>query len=246
MKDNEADEKSERLEHRFLSQTFSWLKSGGIIIAILPKTSLDRKTQNWFVMRFAHLQVFEAATDRFNQIVIIGEKRHGTAGIDKAWNARFDAWQKGDVAWHKLPDAPLPSGEQYHLMGNNKTFKMFAKAIDAERLKAVKKDCHNLWQTFDAQFVRASDTQSIRPLYQLTDWHTCLLITSGVVGGIVDNGKRRLLIKGRTMKIQTIKNMEDENGELVSSQHRDRFQTIIKAIDLTTSSKSYGQIVDIR
>lgn len=240
----ENDAKSERLEQQFVQRSFACLKSGGVIIAVLPKTSMDRKMQNWFALRFHDIRVFEAATDRFQQIVIIGSKRYGPGSIDSKFNEYMEAGLSGEIPFDPLPTKPVE--QPYQLSCCEREFKMNAKALDAEGLQAVRSECPNLWQDFQRNFVLSNANATIRPLHELTDWHTCLLISSGVVGGIVDNGRQKLLIKGRTNKVQTVKTIENEDGEVISAQHHDKFETVIKAIDLTQGSARYGQVLDIR
>lgn len=243
LSDKESGAKAERLEHQFLHQFFSALRTGGLIIYIVPKTSMTERYQKWFSTHFDEIRVFEAATDRFNQIVVMGIKRASQGNIDHALLRQFQRCNDGDMPWAKLPVA---ADYQYRLAGNDKTLRMFTRRLDAAGIETVKNECNNLWQDFDRHFTGSVSTALIRPLHDLTDWHTCLLISSGIVGGIVDNGQRRLLIKGKTTKTKVIKDNENDSGNVISSEHRDRFQTVIKAIDLTPQSKKFGSIIHIR
>ena len=97
-----------------------------------------------------------------------------------------------------------------------------------------------------ANFCRSNNHAVIRPLHDLTEWHTCLLISAGVVSGLVDNGQRCLLIKGRTAKMKVIRRRENDDGNVLSEEHRDRFTTVIKAIDMTPDSPHYSRIIQIK
>ena len=122
---------------------------------------------------------------------------------------------------------------------------MQSKQLDAEGMAALTRECPGLWHDFAANFCRSNNHAAIRPLHDLTEWHTCLLIRAGVVSGLVDNGKRCLLIKGRTTKAKVIKVRENEDSNVLSEEQRDRFTTVIKAIDMTPGSPHYGSIIQI-
>ncbi|EHM49962.1 hypothetical protein HMPREF9080_02907, partial [Cardiobacterium valvarum F0432] len=103
-----------------------------------------------------------------------------------------------------------------------------------------------LWRDFDTLFGSSAEAGTIRPVHDLTDWHTGLLIASGVVSGLVDNGRQRILIKGRTIKLKAVKRRENEDGDVVAEERRDVFSTEIKAIDLTQDAPTYGDILIIK
>ena len=69
-----------------------------------------------------------------------------------------------------------------------------------------------------------------------------------MVSGIVDNGKRRLLVKGKTGKTRNVTTRCEGEGDnaVIIEERRDRFVTVIKAIDLTPGSDAYGNILEIR
>ena len=67
-----------------------------------------------------------------------------------------------------------------------------------------------------------------------------------MVSGLVDNGQRCLLIKGRTSKTKIIRRRENDDGNVISEEQRDRFTTVIKAIDMTPDSPHYGSIIQIK
>lgn len=242
LKDGDSMEKAERLEHQFLSRYFPALCAGGILIYIAPKASLDEKRQHWLLTRFEDLTVWEAATNRFDQIVVIARKRRGIIGkADEAMLENFVAWQSGKASWPVLPQSET---DRYRLSDNDKVLYLADKTLDVAGITALIRECPGLWRDFRANFTIGDDT-AIRPLHDLTEWHTCLLISSGVVSGLVDNGQRRLLVKGKTGKSKHVRIETDAEGNVVAEEHHDRFRTVIKAIDLTEGSADYGRIFNI-
>lgn len=242
LKDGDSMEKAERLEHQFLGRYFPALCADGVLIYIVPKASLDETRQRWLLTRFEDVTVWEAATDRFDQIVVIARKRHGIiARADEAMLGNFAAWQSGKAPWPALPQSE--SG-RYCLSDSNKVLYLADKTLDVAGITALIRECPGLWRDFRATFA-VRDDAAIRPLHNLTDWHTCLLISSGVVSGLVDNGRRRLLVKGKTGKTKYIRIEKDGDGNVVAEEHHDRFRTVIKAIDMTAGSADYGRIFNI-
>lgn len=243
LRDKESMDKAERLEHQFLNRFFPSLRAGGIMIYIVPKVFVNETFQKWYLSHFEDVRIYEAATDRFNQIVLVGRKVSGIISIDKKIMVNIAKWQKGDEQWPKLPDQ---AEDHYKVEGNPKTLNMISVEMDEAGLEELLKTQNGLWRDFDASFCRLDSSAEIRPLHDLTDWHTVLLISSGVVSGLVDNGKRTLLVKGKTTKSKVIVVREDENGQTRAEEHRDVFNTVVKGIDLTPHSPAYGQIILIK
>ena len=205
---------------------------------------LNDSCQKWLLARFEDIGVSLAATDRFDQIVIIARKRKAaSAQLDPVQLDRFAAWQTGKEPWPTLPET---AAYRYHLAANGKTLLMQSKQLDAPGMAALTRECAGLWHDFAGNFCRSNNHAAIRPLHDLTEWHTCLLISAGVVSGLVDNCKRCLLIKGRTAKTKIIRRRENDNGDVLSEEHRDRFTTVIKAIDMTPDSPHYSRIIQIK
>ncbi|MFC2752014.1 MAG: hypothetical protein ACFN9G_01485, partial [Cardiobacterium sp.] len=142
---------------------------------------------------------------------------------------------------------PATPQARYTLTGNDNTLRLRSVDIDPDELAAVIAAYGGLWRDAQAHF-GGSTPHTIRPLHELTDWHTSLLVSSGVVSGIVDNGKRRLLVKGKTGKTRNVTTRCEGEGEhtVIIEEYRDRFVTVIKAIDLTPDSACYGDILEIR
>lgn len=243
LRDRESGEAAERLEHQFLSRFFPALRAGGLLIYIIPKGQVDEGLQKWLVRHFEDLAVFEAATRQFGQVVVTGRKAGGLLNPGKALPGQFARWQSGQEPWPTLPDNRTG---RYALDGNARVLRMTSVEVSAEGVADLIRHQPGLWRDFDGYFAGIDHGGAIRPLHDMTDWHTVLLISSGEFSGLVDNGGQTLLVKGRTTKSKVVTQRVDADGLVSTEEHRDRFDTVIKAIDLTRGSAAYGQVITIR
>ena len=236
-------ENSGRLEHQFLKRFFGSLAPFGLMVYIIAKQSLGKKILRWLYCHYDEIRIYRAAIDRFEQIVVIGRKRQ--AVIHQVDEHFLSYWEEVCLqdAWPALPSAPK---RLYRLPSTQKTVRLVGRTLEAKNLAEVKTRYKGLWLTFAQTFCRQTDLTTVRPIHDLSDWHTCLLITSGVVNGLIDNGERRLLIKGKTRKIKKVKLVTDDEGEIKREEHRDHFTAVIKAIDLSPDSRRFGRIVLIQ
>ena len=46
--------------------------------------------------------------------------------------------------------------------------------------------------------------------------------------------------------MKVIRRRENDDGNVISEEHRDRFTTVIKAIDMTPDSPHYSRIIQIK
>lgn len=238
------NDQSARLEHQFLKRFFSCLAPFGLMVYIIPKRALEQSILSWLYRHYDDIRIYLAAVDRFDQIVVIGRKR--AAVIHRVDDRFIEYWQDiavGDV-WQALPSAPDRS---YQLPETQKPVQLLSRTLEPQGLNRVKQRYQGLWSGFTQTFRGDQNTMArVRPIHDLSDWHTCLLITSGLVNGLIDNGKRRLLIKGKTTKVKKVKVITDDQGHTTQEEYRDHFTTVIKAIDLTPDSQHFGQIVVIQ
>lgn len=237
----DEDSESKRIEHVFLSRVYPALKAGGVMVYIVPWTSFDDKRKKWFLANFVSVDVFAAATQKYKQVIVIGEKLKTPRAVLKDMLDKLD--EQVEIA--RLGNEMVTT--HYELPSSTKQPKVTLSHIDATQLEEELAK-QKLWRRFDAQFDRSVQYDFAQPLHGLSDWHLALMIASGAVQGIVDNGKRCLLVKGRTRKVKVV-SQKTENTETESvaiTERKDRFITVINAIDITPRSNSFGEIVVIK
>lgn len=75
------DGNGERLETRFLEKASSYLKTGGIMVMVIPSyVFVDEMFSRQYLARYDHLQHFkfdESVYSQFKQVVVVGKKRPG-------------------------------------------------------------------------------------------------------------------------------------------------------------------------
>jgi hypothetical protein len=86
---------------------------------------------------------------------------------------------------------------------------------------------------------------------KLSDWHLALALSAGVVSGVVhsNDGSKTYVIKGDTFKEKknSVKVEESGNGEFRETRTSiDVFVPVIKALDFTPDSPTFGQVLTIK
>ena len=106
-----------------------------------------------------------------------------------------------------------------------------------------------LWEQFTLRFVEQSRPIK-RPLLDLSRWHLALSLAAGQINGLVKaRDGRCLLIKGDTFKTQVEKTTfsEQEDGSILETRTlQDQFVPVIRAIDVTNNSPTFGHVITIR
>ncbi len=242
--DKFSDDKTERLEHRFLKQTFPALKADGVLVYIVPKKSMDVARIKWLLARFKDVSIRKAAVDTYHQVVVIGTKLKQQRSVSEKMVEQF---QQQMVA---MPDAFAQTTLDYALPHSTQPPTVIVKHLTAIGVGEVAKRYRGQWLYFDNLFGGGNQSAFRQPLHELSDWHLALLITSGAVQGVVDNGKRRLLVKGATKKHKQHTQSQTVDAEtetvITVNEAKDRFSAQIKAIDIDEQSSYFGEIITIK
>lgn len=226
----------ERLEKLFYRKSVPLLQMGGIMILIIPYYSLDKELSKWISLNFEKVEVYLSPEQRFKQIVIFGiRSKKGSI------NEKLLQVGKGE-----LPNV-LPNNWQnpYIVPAVKKANSKFAiTKINEKQLSEIVKNNPCLWEQFEMNFHKTY-SNAVRPLMDLSNWHLALALAAGQVSGIINsNDGRRFLIKGDTYKTQT-QNLE-MRGNLEKRTVLDKFVPVIRAIDLTKDSSSFGNVLTIQ
>lgn len=236
-----------RLEHRLVQACLGALQPGGVLVLIIPHTSLVRPLTGWLLQGFTRLQVFSAATDRFRQVVVLGTRRRGPRADDGGTLGRqFAAIAAGEV---RPPVLPLPWPEDpYRVPASRSLPAIELLRIDPLQLAREVGRHPGLWPQFHALFARTA-AAARRPLIPPTPWHLALLLAAGALTGVVRSGDGRVLaVKGDTHKEQTVKVVHEDlpdGATQVVTTRTDRFVPTIRALDLTPGP-TLGDVITVR
>ena len=236
-----------RLEKLFYSLSSSWLAFGGVLVLIIPGYSLDRELTGWIATHFEQVRVFLAPEQRFKQVVVFGVRRRtaGATGINET-RAMLEAVadQPPQVLPERWPYAPyvVPAAPQ-----GEATF-VYSR-MDRRQLADELVRHRGLWERFALVF-GGTGRGLRRPLRALSDWHLALALAAGQVSGVVRAADGRVyVIKGDTHKEKEAKVEVEEksNGQITETRIlTDRFVPVIRALDFTPGSPSFGQVLVIR
>lgn len=241
--DNLSSDKTERLEHKFLMQTFSALKADGVLIYIVPGKSLDEPRIKWLLARFKDLTIRQAAVDTYKQVVVMGTKLRQQRSV----NAKMIESVVQQISGDNLLAETKP---EYRLPSSKSKAKVIVKRLNEAAIAEVMRRYRGQWAYFDTLFTANVTNDFQRPIHKLSEWHLALLITSGAVQGRVSNTNgRELLVKGAVKKHKKVTQSatEDSDGNVTTEiESRDQFSAQIKAIDVTPKSPTFGNIITIK
>jgi hypothetical protein len=237
-----------RLEKLYYRRTIGTLQLGGVMVAILPYSSLDAAFAEWLSCHLTDVKVFLAPTQQYKQIVLFGIRREVQ---DSPSQNRLCA-QLTRIGQGELPEE-LPSqwlDKPYTVpVSKNTAIRFGIHKLDAKQLTEVVRSAPCLWTQFGQRFNQKLG-ENRRPLMDLSQWHLALALAAGQVSGVVrSQDGRTYLIRGSTHKMQSerIDYSVDAEGKGVETCTRlDRFVPVIRALDMTPNSPTYGRVLIVQ
>jgi SAM-dependent methyltransferase len=223
------DDESRRLEHAFLTSLTRALCPGGVLVYVVPQQRLAVSAR-YLASHYAGFQAFRFPDPEyraFRQMVLFAARRPKAAPAPAA-QAELAAWSNGDLA--PLPDSPagptivVPSLPVGDVLFASLTFDPTQAAAEARRRGA--------WsQPEVTEQIWPPDERPTRPLMPLRRGHLALLIAAGMLNNcVLEEGDRRILVKGRTYKESVRIDSDDEDLEI----QRDVLRTSVAVLDLAT------------
>ncbi len=244
-----------RLEKLFYRLSNGVLQFGGVMVLIIPYTCVDRYIAKWIASHFTQVRVYRAPEQQFKQVVVFGIRKRVADklnGIDDASSkdARQLLEQTGrGVLPPELPNVPemapyvVPAAQSADVT-------VTYGGMDIRQLEhEVGELSGTLWDRFNTEFGQASLPHR-RPLRKLSDWHLALTLAAGQISGVVRAKDGRVfVVKGDTHKDKTKKVEYEEHDDGDVSEVRiytDKFVPVIRALDFTPNSTTFGQALVIR
>ncbi|MBK6742583.1 MAG: SAM-dependent methyltransferase [Hydrogenophilales bacterium] len=239
---------SERLEMIFLRKTVAWLQVGGVLVFIVPHYVMSEEMANFLGRHFSHLTAWSAPERQFKQMVIFGIRRRPTPPskglVESLMKMKETLPPELPEAW---PHAPLLVPER--IAGDDTVFQAIRLNGPELAVEIARHHASTLWPSFPRTFSAQAQSHR-RPLRMLSDWHLALGLAAGQIGGFVDaEDGRTFLIKGATHKEKdvTVQHETDAKGNVSETRIlTDKFVPVIRAIDFTAGSPTFGHVLTIR
>ena len=229
--DHDSDDK--RNEHAFLTQCSRYLAPDGLLVFIVPRKRL-RVSARYLASNYSRLSCWafpEPEREVFDQVVVIGERKHDTFP-DAYAEAQIARWADGEL--ESLDDARY---SQYRLEAEPAGEVLFTTRTIDPVVAAAEARRSGLWQSpqvTDALWPQ--EDARTRPLMPLRRGHLAMLVAAGFPDNLeLEAGDSRILVKGRTAKEMIL---VDETPD--KEVYRERMRTTVVALDLQT-----GEITDI-
>lgn len=240
-----------RLEKLFYQKSIPLLQYGGILAFIIPNYTLDDELSGWIANHFTDVRVFAAPEQQFKQVVIFGVKtkrndRSSPAEAKETKN-RLLACGQDIKAVEELPEEyPF---EPYFVPAAQRELEHFYRiSLDPEQFALEIARLGGLWPDFQMHFGRTGRVAR-QPARALSPWHLALSLAAGAISGPVTSADgHTLIVKGNTHKEKTkkVEYSEDDNGNITETRTLvDRFVPMIKAWDMTPTSKTFGMVMTI-
>ena len=202
------DAESQRAELAFLERSHRYLKTGGLLVYIIPQSQLDLTaqplSQNYEALQAWSMQDPEYET--FKQVIVMGlRKRQPAPDYEQENNLRMMATKRPPSLeeWEGNPyriQAQLPPG-----IGMKVTQMDQGSAMEEARDRGVLTS-----REFDALMTRGADREQM-PLMPLRKGHLVSLIAAGLLNNMkLEHEGLQILVKGRSFKKKIIDRDNDE------------------------------------
>lgn len=246
----DVDDEKIRVEARFLHQHFTYLAPKGVLIYIIPWSTV-KKVKKFLIMRLENPAIFAfpgEEFDRFKQVVIMGQRPKGPFP-EEIYKSNKDFWDA--VTSVPVEDVqvriPQVDSEEFYRCSypvpvidrNEKTFMFKSTRFDPDKAYTQVQD-DGLMDTFLLE-TKIQTMSSLQPLTPLRNGHMAMLLASGMMNGMVGKDDRKFLIKGSVRKYQEETGYEDAESDDDSDGGTkvaviERFEIIVRALDYQTKS----------
>jgi hypothetical protein len=213
---------NQRLELVFLEHTYRWLKSGGVLLFVIPQPQLT-VCARILSEHFTDLSVFkltERASVQYKQIAVLGvrRKRHqhlrdsalldsvrwlemlatktDLEALDQAFAVRYQVPDSGPVT---LTNVGIPLDEVEDLLPDSAAYRQASRVL----------------------LPKQRDVRG-RPLTPLHGGHVGLLCTAGMLNGVFGEGEDRHIAHWRSVKFTDHWEEQEEDGTKILHD-RERF-----------------------
>ncbi|MBI4496614.1 MAG: class I SAM-dependent methyltransferase [Chloroflexi bacterium] len=225
------DDEKRRLEHAFLTSLSRALCPGGVLVFVIPQARLAVSAR-YLAAHYTGFRVYRFPDPEFaafQQMVLLAVKK-AQAIPDGEAQAQLESWSIR--ALPPLPDGPATPPLVAPALP--RTDVLFAPLAFDPALAAQEARRRGVWvQPAFAEQLWPPAERPVRPLMPLRRGHLALLIAAGLLNNVVlQQGGRRVLVKGRTRKELVPVESDDENTEI----QREVLRTSVVVLDLDSGA----------
>jgi SAM-dependent methyltransferase len=217
-----GESNNQRLEAVFLEHTYRWLKSGGVLIFVIPRLRLA-KCARLLSEHFTDLRVFrltEPACLQYKQIVVLAARRKRHAKITDA--SLLDAVRYLEALATKAELESLGDNpEVRYEVPESARVVLTNTGIPLDEVEDLLLESAAYRQAGRVLLPKLNDVKG-RPLTPLHGGHVGLLCTAGMLNGVFGEGEDRHIAHWRSVKFTDHWEEEEEDGTRILHD-RERF-----------------------
>ncbi len=215
---------SRRTEHAFLSHTYRWLKSGGILVFVIPG---DRVTECSQILatQFREVRVYRLEAPecvRYKQVVLFGvrrtrRERDRLTDGDITRARLYFASLARDIS--RIPVLPSQPDAQYAIPASGPA-QLIYRGLPLDEIEGLLPQSAAYRQAGRILFAEPASATG-RPLTPLHAGHVGLLACSGLLNGIFGSGDERHIAFWQAIKV--VDKTEEEEDGVITVREKERF-----------------------
>jgi hypothetical protein len=216
-----GESNNQRLEFVFLEHSYRWLKTGGVLLFVIPQLRLA-KCARLLSEHFTDLRVFrltEPACLQYKQIVVLATRRKRHAQVSDA--ALLDGARYLEGLATKFELEPLGNTEVRYEVPASQPTVLTNMGIPLDEVEDLLPESAAYRQAGRVLLPKLNDVRG-RPLTPLHGGHVGLLCTAGMLNGVFGEGEARHIAHWRSVKFTDHWEEEEEDGTKILHD-RERF-----------------------
>ncbi len=254
--------KQERKEVAFLKRFEPTLTGGGVLVYVVPTSTLSEGVLRWLSRRFINMRVWrfpEKEYERFGQVVLMAQRRNGQTDPDDALVARLRAALLSPLDLEEMTEATA-WGEPKYQMPSSESITPFRLAMvsgEEAMLMAAKSPLWGLVAAPSKALHKGLDELAVGglPPIPLDGGMLALTVASGVIHGSVGTEASKHLIRGSVQRVmskdvkETYNQDGERTGEIVTETFR--YLPVVHTLDaegvirnLSTGAAVEGEVIE--
>ena len=217
-----GESNNQRLEAVFLEHTYRWLKSGGVLLFVIPQPRLA-KCARLLSEHFTDLRVFkltEPACLQYRQIVVLATRRKRHSRVPDAVLLDGVRYLEALATKSELELLGDPVDVRYEVPASEPAV-LTNMGIPLDEVEDLLLESAAYRQAGRVLLPKLNDVRG-RPLTPLHGGHVGLLCTAGMLNGLFGEGETRHIAHWRSVKFTNHWEEEEEDGTKILHD-RERF-----------------------